>query len=256
MNNAAAIKNVEQTLPISEDKFARLDLGGRLTAARAALHGRVVFTTSFGIEDQAIAHEIFSQSLSIACVTLDTGRLFQETHDVWTKTEQRYNVKFRAIYPDHRNLEALANRQGTDGFRQSVAARQSCCHVRKVEPLKHALSGAVGWITGLRANQSSTRAKIRFLSVDPVYKVIKINPLADWSREQVVQFVRDNNVPYNALHDRGFLSIGCAPCTRAVFPGEPERAGRWWWEQKSHKECGLHQNSQRATAKIGIPVDG
>jgi phosphoadenosine phosphosulfate reductase len=217
-----------------------LDLFERLALIRATIPGRLVFTTSFGIEDQAIGHAIFSQRLDIQVVTLDTGRLFPETHDVWADTEHRYGVRVRAFAPAQGKIEALVARQGIDGFRSSVEARHACCEVRKVIPLGRALARASGWITGLRAEQSADRAQLAMAAVDRGRNLVKVNPLLDWQREQVVDFVRTHEVPYNRLHDRGFLSIGCAPCTRAIGPGEPERAGRWWWEQEAPKECGLH----------------
>jgi phosphoadenosine phosphosulfate reductase len=235
--------------------FAGSDLFGRLRVLRETVDGRIVFTTSFGIEDQAIAHAIFSQALAIDVVTLDTGRLFPETYDVWAETEQRYGITIRAFYPDQAQLEALVAEQGINGFRNSVAARQACCGVRKVEPLKRALAGAAAWVTGLRADQSDARAKTPFVAQDATYNLLKAAPLADWSRAQVADYVAAENIPQNALHAKGFLSIGCAPCTRAVLPGEPERAGRWWWEQESKKECGLHDNPRRIAAlakKAGV----
>jgi phosphoadenosine phosphosulfate reductase len=228
--------------------FAALGLSERLAAVHRTLAGRIVFTTSFGIEDQAIAHAIFAQDLAIDVVTLDTGRLFPETYGVWSETERRYGRRIVPLFPDQRGVEQWVAQNGIDGFRNSVAARQGCCFVRKVEPLGRALKGAVGWITGLRADQSAERATIRFAAVDPERGLVKINPLFDWTRERVASFVRDHGIPYNPLHDRGFLSIGCAPCTRAVEPGEPERAGRWWWEQDEKKECGLHGRPRPAGA--------
>jgi len=221
----------------------------RVAAARAAIAGRLVFTTSFGLEDQAIGHAILSQALDIDIVTLDTGRLFAETHEVWAATERRYGRRIHAIVPEHRDLEALIDAQGSDGFRAAVAARQACCHVRKVEPLNRALAGATGWITGLRADQSEHRANVAFAAFDAARGAIKINPLFDWTRARAVDFTREHDVPLNALHDRGFLSIGCAPCTRAVTPGEPERSGRWWWETEGKTECGLHTHPPHATAR-------
>jgi phosphoadenosine phosphosulfate reductase len=217
-----------------------LDLSERLAALRSHISGRIVFTTSFGLEDQAIAHAIFAQSLAVEVVTLDTGRLFPETHQVWAETEERYDARIHVYAPGHVNLEALITRDGINGFRTSVAARLDCCAVRKVAPLNRALSGCAAWITGIRAGQSAERAGLGLVSFDGQRRLIKANPLFDWSREQTFAFVRAHDVPYNPLHDRGFLSIGCAPCTRAVAPGEPERAGRWWWEEAEQKECGLH----------------
>ena len=225
------------------------DLFERVAAARAGVTGPLVFTTSFGLEDQAIGHAILSQNLDIDLVTLDTGRLFSETHDVWAETERRYGRRIHAIVPERSALEALIDAQGANGFRASVAARQACCHVRKVEPLNRALAGAQGWVTGLRADQSQHRAEVSFASVDTARGLIKINPLFDWTRERAVDFTQKHNVPINTLHAGGFLSIGCAPCTRAVQPGEPERAGRWWWEDEGKNECGLHANPLHLAAR-------
>jgi phosphoadenosine phosphosulfate reductase len=222
------------------ERFPALDLFERLAAIRRQIPGRVVFTTSFGLEDQAIAHAIFSQALAIDVATLDTGRLFPETYDVWAETERRYGVHVLAFTPEHRAVEALVAGQGIDGFRSSVEARLDCCAVRKVASLARALDGSAAWITGLRADQSADRAQVLPAQFDEQRRLIKVNPLFDWSRDRVRDFVRAHGVPANALHESGFLSIGCAPCTRAVMPGEPERAGRWWWEQSQKKECGLH----------------
>jgi phosphoadenosine phosphosulfate reductase len=222
------------------ERFPALDLFERVAAIRAQIPGRVVFTTSFGLEDQAIAHAIFAQALPIDVATLDTGRLFPETHDVWAETERRYGVRVLAFAPEHHSVEALVARQGIDGFRSSVEARLDCCGVRKVAPLARALDGSAAWITGLRAGQSADRAQLLPALFDEERRLLKVNPLFDWTRENTLEFVRAHDVPCNVLHERGFLSIGCAPCTRAVMPGEPERAGRWWWEQSQKKECGLH----------------
>jgi phosphoadenosine phosphosulfate reductase len=220
------------------------DLMNRIAAIRRLVRGRIVFTTSFGVEDQAIAHAIFEQALEIEVVTLDTGRLFPQTYELWSQMERRYGRRISAFYPDRARLEALVAHQGIDGFFASVEARRACCGVRKVEPLTRALADAAAWITGLRADQSDERAGISFAVVDPNHRLIKAHPLFDWTREQVLSFIREHDVCYNSLHDRGFASIGCAPCTRAIVPGEPERAGRWWWEQEEKKECGLHRSRQ------------
>jgi phosphoadenosine phosphosulfate reductase len=230
------------------EQAADLDLLQRLAAVRAQIPGRLVFTTSFGIEDQAISHAIFDQNLDIEVVTLDTGRLFPETYDVWAATERRYGRRIQGLSPDQRHLEALVARQGINGFRTSIDARKACCHIRKVEPLGRALAGADGWITGLRADQSQNRAGGSYAAVDAGFGLLKVSPLFDWTRERVTAFVGEHGVPVNVLHDRGFPSIGCAPCTRALAPGEPERAGRWWWEEEDKKECGLHSNPNRPAA--------
>jgi phosphoadenosine phosphosulfate reductase len=177
--------------------------------------------------------------------------LFPETHEVWAWTERRYGQPIQAFCPNRVGVESLVTRWGINGFYTSVEARHACCAVRKVEPLRLALTGATAWITGMRADQSDERAGISFAAVDPHHRLVKVNPLFDWTREQVVAFVREHSIPYNPLHDRGFMSIGCAPCTRAVAPGEPVRAGRWWWEQQQHKECGLHRPRHSRAATLG-----
>jgi phosphoadenosine phosphosulfate reductase len=227
------------------------DLTKRLTIVCSLVDGKIVFTTSFGIEDQAITHTIFEQALEIEVVTLDTGRLFPETYQLWTQTERRYRHRISAFYPDRASVESLVASQGIDGFYASVEARRACCAIRKVEPLGRALAGASAWITGLRVDQSDDRAGTCFAAIDWHHRLINVNPLFDWTRERVLSFIREHDVPYNPLHDRGFVSIGCAPCTRAIAPGEVERAGRWWWEHEEKKECGLHR---RRYLRIPAPV--
>jgi phosphoadenosine phosphosulfate reductase len=223
-----------------EAEFPRMRPVDRLKLLRASIDGALVFTTSLGLEDQALTHLAVTSGIAMTFVTLDTGRLFPETHAVWAATEQRYGIRIRGYYPQAAAVEKLVEDQGIDGFYHSQAARKSCCEVRKVAPLGRALQGARGWITGLRADQSGPRHSLRFASYDPDHGVLKVNPLLDWSRAQVGALVASENIPVNPLHDCGFLSIGCAPCTRAVAPGEPERAGRWWWENDGNQECGLH----------------
>lgn len=217
-----------------------LDVAGRLRRLRATVAGRIVFTTSFGLEDQYLTHLIFTDGLDIDIVTLDTGRLFPETAALWRATEEKYGRRIAAFRPDPEALQALVARDGLNGFYESVEARKACCGVRKVEPLKRALAGASAWVTGLRGDQSQNRAATDLIAFDSGFGLVKANPLADLSRAQVVAAARAAGVPLNPLHDRGFPSIGCAPCTRAIKPGEDERAGRWWWEQDGKKECGLH----------------
>jgi phosphoadenosine phosphosulfate reductase len=212
----------------------------RLAALRATVPGRIVFTTSFGMEDQAIAHLIFSGRLEIEVATLDTGRLFPATYELWAETEERYGVRIRSFHPDASALASMVADAGINGFYHSKAARRDCCFVRKVEPLGRALAGASAWVTGLRAGQSGEREGVALVVWDEERALIKLNPLFDWTREEVVAFCAAEYVPVNALHAEGFLSIGCQPCTRAVEPGEPERAGRWWWETEAARECGLH----------------
>ena len=231
--------------------LAGLDLKARIALIEATVPGRLVFTTSLGIEDQALTHALAMAKGRTEIVTLDTGRLFPETYDVWAETESAYGIRIRAYAPEREAEEAFVRDEGINGFRHSVGARQACCGFRKVEPLGRALDGAAGWLTGLRAGQSANRADTPLAEADEARGLVKINPLADWSREDVDRFVIDNYIPYNVLHDRGFPSIGCAPCTRAVKVGESERAGRWWWEQESKKECGLHIHQPDADVQPG-----
>jgi phosphoadenosine phosphosulfate reductase len=212
----------------------------RLRALRDAVAGRIVFTTSFGIEDQALAHLIFQGRLDIEVVTLDTGRLFPSTYKLWAETEERYGVRIRSYHPEQAALAAQIADAGINGFYYSKEARIGCCAVRKVEPLGRALAGAAAWVTGLRADQSGQRGSVELAGWDAERQLVKVAPLFDWTRSEVADFCAAEGVPVNELHAKGFLSIGCEPCTRALRPGEPERAGRWWWESDEAKECGLH----------------
>jgi phosphoadenosine phosphosulfate reductase len=212
----------------------------RLRAATESVSGRIVFTTSFGIEDQLIAHHIFTERVPIDVVTLDTGRLFPSTYKLWQETEERYGVRIRAFYPDADAVAAMVADQGINGFFYSKDARLSCCGVRKVEPLNCALAGASAWVTGLRSDQSNQRSAVQLATWDSERSLVKIAPLFDRTRVQVAAECAELNVPINELHAKGFLSIGCEPCTRAIRRDEPERAGRWWWETDNAKECGLH----------------
>ena len=202
--------------------------------------GQVVFSTSFGLEDQAITHIIARNQLPIKIFTLDTGRLFKETYNTWNRSLEKYNLTISAYYPDAKSLEEFVSGKGPNSFYESVDNRKQCCHIRKVEPLQRALNGNKIWITGIRAEQSKDRLDMPVVEWDEVNRVIKFHPLLSWTWGQVKQFVSKNDVPCNPLHDQGFVSIGCAPCTRATRPGEDFRAGRWWWEDNSNRECGLH----------------
>jgi phosphoadenosine phosphosulfate reductase len=249
----AAVADSETSRNLSNSSFAGLDVVDRLRLLSRCVTGPVVFTTSFGIEDQALTHLIAESGIACGFATLDTGRLFPETHAVWAETEQRYGIRVEAWHPDGGALQDLVRQNGINGFYASIGARHACCGVRKVEPLGRALAGAAAWLTGLRADQSDGRGELEFVTHDQARGLLKVNPLLDWSRDRVAEFVRDAGVPHNALHDRGFLSIGCAPCTRAVAPGEPERAGRWWWEQDQARECGLHVGPDGRLVRAGKP---
>ncbi|HEV2354541.1 MAG TPA: phosphoadenylyl-sulfate reductase [Puia sp.] len=202
--------------------------------------GQVTFSTSFSLEDQVIAHHILSGNLPISIFTLDTGRLFPETYSVWSATNEKYDTRITAYYPDRNQLEYWLTRNGPNAFYESVANRKACCHIRKVEPLKRALEGQAVWITGLRADHSPERRDHRSFEYDEGNRVFKYNPVLHWNTPTVKAYIDRYDIPYNPLHEKGYVSIGCAPCTRAVRPGEDFRAGRWWWEDNSRKECGLH----------------
>ena len=202
--------------------------------------GKVVFSTSFGQEDQVITALIAKNDLPITIFTLDTGRLFQETYDVFHKTSKKYKKEIKVYFPETLAVEKLLEEKGPNSFYDSVENRKECCFIRKVAPLTKALKGNSIWITGLRAEQSENRHNLDLFEYDAHFDIIKFNPLLKWTLKEVEDFLEKNNVPQNALHKQGFVSIGCAPCTRAITAGEDIRAGRWWWES-SHKECGLHQ---------------
>ena len=220
----------------------KLDAAERLKFICQSFPEGVVFSTSLGQEDQVITFLLSKQKLPVKIFTLDTGRLFQESYDLLDKTIARYKVPVSIYFPDAAKVEAMVNEKGPNSFYESVENRKQCCFIRKVEPLNRALKGARVWITGLRAEQSDNRHGLPFAEWDEGHQLIKVNPLLDWTFDQMLDFIRLENIPYNSLHDKGFPSIGCAPCTRAIEPGEDIRAGRWWWEA-SKKECGLHQES-------------
>lgn len=225
-----------------------LSVGEGLSLLASNFPGKVTFSTSFSFEDQVIAHHILHKRLPISIFTLDTGRLFAETYSVWSSTNERYQTQIKAYYPDHSLLEPFIEEKGPNSFYESVENRKTCCHIRKVEPLKRALAGNVIWITGLRAEHSPARQDLQQLEWDAANRIIKYHPLLHWTTEQTKAYINENNIPYNPLHDKGFISIGCAPCTRAIKAGEDFRAGRWWWEESSKKECGLHEKQNSETA--------
>lgn len=201
---------------------------------------KVIFTTSLGIEDQVITHKIFRNNLNIKVATLDTGRLFPQTYDVLSNTLIRYNKKIDVYFPEYEDIEKMVTEKGPLSFYKSVENRKECCRLRKVVPLNRALKGMECWISGIRADQSDNRNQMDWLEYDEDKNLYKFHPLFNWSLDEVTKFVKENNVPYNSLHDKGYVSIGCEPCTRAIKPGEDFRAGRWWWENDGPKECGLH----------------
>lgn len=204
--------------------------------------GKIVFSTSFSLEDQAITHSIFSQEIqNIEVFTLDTGRFFAETYEVWDKTLKKYKRPIKPYYPNSQALEQYVASKGINAFYESVDLRKECCFIRKVEPLQRALQGAKLWITGIRAEHSANRSQAEPIEWDEANQIYKYNPLLHWSMQDVQAYIKKHAIPYNPLHEQGFVSIGCQPCTRAIKAGEDFRAGRWWWEENSKKECGLHR---------------
>jgi phosphoadenosine phosphosulfate reductase len=202
--------------------------------------GEIIFSSSFGWEDQVLSDMIFAKDLPIKVFTLETGRLFPETYYTWNRTLEKYQKPIHAFYPDQAKLEKMVNVKGPSSFYESVENRKECCGIRKIEPLKRALAGQKIWITGIRADQSANRENMDWVEWDEANQLVKVHPIFYWTLDEVKAYINQNNVPYNPLHDKGFPSIGCQPCTRAVQAGEDFRAGRWWWEDQSKKECGLH----------------
>jgi len=222
-----------------ERRLNQLSAGEGLALIADIFPEKVVFSTSLGQEDQVITQLIVSKNLPIQIFSLDTGRLFPETLELLARTQSKYKTRIKVFYPETTSVERLVSDMGINGFYESVENRKSCCFVRKVEPLKRALAGNEVWVTGLRAEQSANRNSMKRIEWDEANQILKYNPLLDWSFDQMLTYIEEHKIPYNPLHDQGFISIGCAPCTRAILPGEDARAGRWWWED-SKKECGLH----------------
>ncbi|MFZ0184356.1 MAG: phosphoadenylyl-sulfate reductase [Nitrosotalea sp.] len=205
------------------------------------LHPRIAMASSFGAEDVVVIDMILKINPKARIFTLDTGRLNQETYDVMDEIRKKYNVNIEVMFPDQNETEQMVRVNGMNLFYNSIGNRKLCCGIRKVHPLNRMLSTLDGWITGLRADQTEVRSNANRIEVDEQHNgIIKINPIIEWTWEQTWDYIKKNNIPYNKLHDSGFPSIGCEPCTRAIKPGEPLRAGRWWWESDSQKECGLH----------------
>jgi phosphoadenosine phosphosulfate reductase len=222
------------------DQLAGKTPDERLEIMGSEFKGKILFTTSFGIEDQVITHKIFSNNLDIKVATLDTGRLFPETYEVFSQTILKYRKKISVYFPDYLSVEELVSEKGPFSFYDSRENREECCKIRKVVPLSRALTGMECWISGIRASQSDNRGTMSHLEYDADKKLIKFHPLFDWTFEDVESYIKVNKIPYNSLHDKGYLSIGCEPCTRPVIKGQDFRSGRWWWENDGPKECGCH----------------
>ena len=202
---------------------------------------KIALSSSLGIEDQILTNMVCAIDKTTKIFTLDTGRLFPETYDLIHRTNSKYGIKMNIYFPDATHVEEMVGKKGINLFFESVESRKLCCNIRKIEPLKRAFKGLDVWICGLRREQSVTRHDMQRIEWDEANGLIKLNPLIDWTEAEVIEYVKTHGVPYNPLHDKGFPSIGCQPCTRAIFPGEDIRAGRWWWENPDTKECGLHK---------------
>jgi len=201
---------------------------------------KLVFASSLSAEDQVLSHIALMINPKVRIFVLDTGRLNQETYDVMAKTMSKYNMRYEVYFPDSLSVEKMVRQNGPNLFYDSIENRKMCCNIRKVEPLKRVLETCYAWITGIRRDQSVTRKDAKEIEWDDSFDILKINPLVRWTEKQVWEYIKIHNIPYNVLHDQGYPSIGCAPCTRAIEPGEDLRSGRWWWENPDQKECGLH----------------
>jgi phosphoadenosine phosphosulfate reductase len=226
------IPELNETLPADNAELLLRTISERFPS--------ITLASSLGAEDQVLTHMICSQNLPISIFMLDTGRLHQETYSVMSKTQDRYGIRYQVYFPQTDAVQEMTSVHGPNLFYQSIDHRKQCCGVRKIEPLGRALANQSGWITGQRREQSITRNQLDIVEWDAAHSILKFNPLATWSTEQVWAYIRTHSIPYNILHDRGFPSIGCAPCTRAIKPNEDIRSGRWWWEDPDKKECGLH----------------
>ena len=232
---------VKQKINQINERFSDSNPEELLHALTTEYSNKLAFATSLGAEDQALTHMLVNADKQLRIFTLDTGRLFPETLDLLDKTNKRYNINIELFFPAAQEVENMVHKKGINLFYESVENRKECCHIRKILPMKRALKDVEVWISGLRAEQSVTRQDLELAQWDDNFQLIKISPLRSWNEEQLWKYIKDNNIPYNPLHDKGFSSIGCLPCTRAVEPGEDVRAGRWWWEQPEMKECGLHK---------------
>lgn len=224
------------------NKYRNADFSNLLNELCKIYPNKITFSTSFNIEDQVITHFIVTHHYNVEIFTLDTGRMFQETYNVWSETEKKYGIKIKTYFPDASDVENLITKQGINGFYESIENRKECCYVRKIKPLTRALQNKKVWITGLRSEHSEYRKNMHLFDWDDKFQIIKFNPLIDWTTKEVVEYIKKHSIPYNSLFDKGYVSIGCAPCTRPIKEGEPYRAGRWWWENDTEgkKECGLH----------------
>jgi len=223
-----------------QEKFAKAEAAEVLAYFSREFGNKICFSSSMGPEDQVLMHMLIKINPLFRIITLDTGRLFPETLNLIHKTHKDFNTNIEVFFPDYKQVEKMVREKGMNLFYESVENRKLCCHIRKIEPLKRALRGMEAWITGIRKDQTLNRFNTQMVEWDEMHNIVKINPLYRWTEKMVWDYIQANGIPYNELHDKGFPSIGCQSCTRAVAPGEDSRAGRWWWEDQGHKECGLH----------------
>jgi len=232
---------VENEVVALNEQLSKLSTQEIVTQAIKLFGDKIALSSSLGAEDQVLTHMVMQANASTRIFTLDTGRLFPETYDLIDRTSKKYKKNIEVFFPDATKIQHMVNEKGINLFYDSIENRKLCCSLRKLEPLARAFKGLDAWICGLRAEQSITRAQINVVEWDSMNKMVKINPLANWSEQQVWDYIKENKIPYNPLHDKNYPSIGCLPCTRAIMEGEDVRAGRWWWESPDTKECGLHK---------------
>ena len=234
------MKRVDTRITEWNDRFAKSTPQEVLEFFSAEFGDKICLSSSMGAEDQVLIDMLMNIEPGFRIFTLDTGRLFPETLNLIQKTSEHYKTTIEVYFPDYRQVQKMVKEKGINLFYESVENRKLCCQIRKLEPLKRAIQGMQAWITGIRKDQTLSRFNTRVVEWDETYELVKLNPLYRWSEKMVWDYIHAHQVPYNELHDKGFPSIGCQPCTRAVAPGEDIRAGRWWWEDQGHKECGLH----------------
>lgn len=232
---------MKNQIEVLNQKYASATATELLEGFLTDFKGKIALSSSLGTEDQVLTHLVSQIDKNTKIFTLDTGRLFPETYDLIHRTNSKYGIKLAVYFPEAQKVEQMVGSKGINLFFESVENRKLCCNVRKIEPLKRAFSGLSVWICGLRREQSITRSDMQKIEWDEANGLIKLNPLIDWTEADVMRFIKENGVPYNPLHDKGYPSIGCQPCTRAILEGEDIRAGRWWWENPETKECGLHK---------------
>ena len=232
---------MKQKIKALNEKFAQAGATELISYFLKEYKGQIALSSSLGLEDQVLTEMICSIDKNTKIFTLDTGRLFPETYDLIDRTNKKYGIHMQVYFPEASQVEEMVNAKGINLFYNSIEDRKACCHVRKIVPLRRAFAGLSVWICGLRRDQSVTRSAMQPIEWDEVNGLIKLNPLIDWSEDQVKTYIREQKIPYNPLHDKGYPSIGCQPCTRAAMPGEDLRAGRWWWESPDTRECGLHK---------------